>query len=84
MKSCCCSEKALYFKLGLFGVVFSFALLLLGLVPPFSGVLVRFPLAWVLSLLFLVPSMAIYFNVKDEFWAEVMKEKSKGSQGNSA
>jgi len=58
----------------------AFVLALLGIFPPFNTFLVAFPLPWIMSLLFLIPSIVIYFNVKDKFWAAVMEEKGKAKK----
>ena len=74
---CFCGKPGwCWFKLALFGIMMSFILALVGIIPPFSSMLVSFPLAWIMAILFLIPSLVIYYSVKDKFWAAVMEEKS--------
>ncbi|MFH1055210.1 MAG: hypothetical protein V1744_03835 [Candidatus Altiarchaeota archaeon] len=61
------------FKLGILGVFVSLFLMVVGIIPPFNRMLVRFPLAWVLAFFILVPSLTVYYDVKEKFWAEVAK-----------
>lgn len=60
----------------------AFSLALLGVVPPFHDFTVEFPLSWVLSLFFLLPSLTLYYSVKDKLWAAV--ESREGRRGPSA
>jgi len=84
MDACFSSRNWLLFKMSLLGTLLSLVLALAGIVPPFNGMMVSFPLAWLLSLALLLPSVVVYFNVKDGFWAEVEAWKSKGRKDSSA
>jgi hypothetical protein len=74
---CCCTKSAVLFKLSMLGVMGALALTVAGLFWPFNAITVPFPLAWALALLILVPSITLYFDVKERFWAEVIEWKAK-------
>jgi hypothetical protein len=63
------------FKLSILGVLLSFLLAVVGIIPPFNGILVKFPLTWILAFIVLIPSLTLYYSVKEKFWAEVMKKE---------
>jgi hypothetical protein len=75
---CCgCSfPHGVSFKFSLLGTLCSLFLALLAIVPPFSRWMVPMPLTLSLSLLLLIPSLMLYYSVRDKFWAEVA-EKAK-------
>jgi hypothetical protein len=73
----CCSKTGVLFKLSLMGVLAALLLMLSGLFYPFNRILVPFPLSWVLALFVIIPSITLYFNVKERFWAEVADLESK-------
>ncbi len=78
MCECCCMTKTgMLFKLSLLGVFMSLALMLSGLFYPFNQFLVRFPLSWVLGLFLILPSLTLYYAVKEKFWAEIEKNHKK-------
>ena len=55
------------------GVFLSLVFMLLGVLPPFNGMRIMFHTLLVLAVFILIPSITLYFNVRDKFWAEVMK-----------
>jgi len=65
------------FMAGITGVMVALILMLAGLVPPFSRMLVSLPMAWALALFILIPSITVYYDVKERFWAEVSKSTVK-------
>ncbi|MBU0762005.1 MAG: hypothetical protein KKD39_03185 [Candidatus Altiarchaeota archaeon] len=69
----CCGKNGVLFKISLLGVMTSFALALLGILPPLNMIFVPIPMAWLLAIVLLLPSITLYFNVKDAFWADVEK-----------
>jgi Kef-type K+ transport system membrane component KefB len=73
----CCGKTGYLFKLSILGVLFSFILAISGLIYPFNILKVTVPANLFLSMAFILPSMALYYHVKDEFWAQYMKESSK-------
>jgi hypothetical protein len=83
----CCGDKkpysknALWFKKGFFGVMLAFVLTLLGMLEPFSQNTMQLPLAWVLAILILLPSVMMYYKTRDAFWAEVAAEKKEKEGG---
>jgi len=80
MECDCCSKNAVLFKLSLIGFMASLALMVAGIIPPISSIAVRFPIAWVMALLILIPSITVYYDVKEAFWAEVAAWKKKKSK----
>jgi len=65
--------------LGLMGIMFSFVMMVLGIFWPFSAITVPMPISWLLALFVAVPSLAVYYEVKEGFWAEVeARHKAKG------
>ena len=80
---CCGVRHGCWFKLSVLGVMFSLVMALLGVVPPFKHLLVPFPLPWILAVFALIPSLVLYYSVKEKFWAEVMEAK-EGRRGPSA
>jgi hypothetical protein len=62
----------------------SFVIALFAVILPFNRMLVSFPLPLIISMLLLIISLTIYFNVRDKFWAGVVEEKSKGRKKSSA
>jgi hypothetical protein len=77
---CCCSRSAVLFKLSLMGFMVSLLLMLLGVVPPFSRLVVSFPKAWVLGLFVLIPSITLYYDVRERFWDEVKQQMEKNKK----
>ena len=65
------------FKLGVFGVFVSFILFILGMFPPYGDMTVKFPLLWVASLLVLLASLTVYYDVKEKFWVAVAQKYPK-------
>ncbi|MFH1403766.1 MAG: hypothetical protein ABIH11_05820 [Candidatus Altiarchaeota archaeon] len=76
---CCDNPFALRFKLSILGVMLSFALTMAGFISPFREMLVLFPLTWLFSLIILIPSIGLYYAVKEDFWAEVINKKNKST-----
>ena len=76
---CCCSRNAILFKLSLMGMMFALAMFFAGLFYPISAITAPIPLAWAMALLVLLPSITVYYDVKEKFWAEVIAwhEKNK-------
>jgi hypothetical protein len=73
----CCSKTGILFKLSLMGILGAFLLMLAGIFYPFNRILVPFPLAWVLALFIILPSVTLYFNVKETFWAEITEASKR-------
>lgn len=82
-KGCCCTKSAVLFKLSLMGIFFTLVMMIVGIIPPFNMILVPIPLAWLLALFIFIPSITIYYEVKEQFWAEVQQayDKEKASKG---
>jgi hypothetical protein len=76
---CCYSKNTVMFKLSLLGVFFSLIMIVIGLFYPFNRITTPIPVAWLLALFIILPSVTVYYEVKEKFWAEViecqMKEK---------
>ena len=68
------------FKLSLMGVFFAFIMMVIGIFYPFNRILVPIPMAWLLGVLAILPSITIYYEVKEDFWAEVQQMKDKESK----
>ncbi len=76
---CCCTRNGILFKISLMGFMLSLAMMVGGIFWPLSAILVPIPLAWALGLFVLLPSMTVYYSVRDAFWAEVEAyRKAKG------
>lgn len=75
-KCCCNAPHFLKFKLSLMGLMTAFILALASIIPPYKSLLVKVPLPLLLSVLVAIPSVALYYNVRDKFWSEVA-EKNK-------
>ena len=76
MKGCCMCEIPYggRFKLSLMGVLVSLVLALMVILPPFNRMFVPFPLMILLSVFVLLPSLLLYYDVRDRFWAAVEKK----------
>ena len=72
---CCDIPYAGRFKLGLLGVFVSLMLFIAGLIHPYSQFRLQFPILWMLGFILLIASLTVYYDVKEKFWAEVMKRK---------
>ena len=64
-----------WFKLCLLGVLLSLVLALSGVIAP-SQAVIPMPLSLAAAALILLPSLVLYYSVRDKFWAEV-SEKQK-------
>jgi hypothetical protein len=64
------------FKLSLFGVLVSLILALSGIIAP-SRAVIELPLSLVAAALVLLPSLVLYYSVRDKFWAEVFEKQKK-------
>ena len=63
------------FKLSLLGVLVSLILFILGVTPKYIGWLIDFPALWAVGFIVLLSSLTLYYDVKEKFWAEVIKKK---------
>ena len=79
--SCGCCGRGVphgcWFKLSLLGVLLSLILALSGVIAP-SQAVIPMPLSLAAAALILLPSLVLYYSVRDKFWAEVFeKHKAK-------
>ncbi|MFH0862551.1 MAG: hypothetical protein V1875_05915 [Candidatus Altiarchaeota archaeon] len=65
------------FKLSMMGVFFALIMMVIGIFYPFNAILVPFPMAWLLGILAILPSITVYYEVKEKFWAEVEESSKK-------
>jgi hypothetical protein len=56
-------------------------LMLMGVIPPFSRLVLPFPKAWILGLFVLIPSITLYYEVRDRFWEEVRNAYNAKKRG---
>ena len=84
----CNLPHGIAFKLSLLGALGSLLLALLSIIPPFGRWMISLPLTLTLAILLLIPSLMLYYSVRDKFWAEVAEttttKKKKGRTGLSA
>ena len=81
-KECgCCGKNAVLFKLSLLGITFSLIMVVIGLFWPFNIILVPIPLSWLLGLFVLIPSITVYYDVMESFWAEITEWHEKKKKG---
>lgn len=71
---CFCCPEAFWFKLSLLGVLASVILVVLGAFTSYGRVVVKVPVAYLLSVLIVLPSIVAYYRVRDKFWAKVFEE----------
>jgi len=76
-RGCCGCDvpHGCWFKLSLLGVLLSLVLALSGVIAP-SQAVIPMPLSLAAAALILLPSLVLYYSVRDKFWAEV-SEKHK-------
>ena len=55
-----------------------------GIFWPLSAIVVPIPLAWALGILALLPSMTVYYDVRDKFWSEVEEWQRKEKEANKS
>jgi hypothetical protein len=77
-----CTRNGILFKLSMMGFMFALAMMLGGILWPLNSIVVPIPLAWALGILVLLPSIDIYYMVRDGFWAEVEEEQRKEKESN--
>ncbi|MBD3388544.1 MAG: hypothetical protein GF416_05700 [Candidatus Altiarchaeales archaeon] len=81
---CCGSTYAIKFKLGALGVLASLFAVVLGfwmqINLPYKGWLVEIPVPMLMSFLILIPSLVLYYDAKEGFWAEVEQSIRAGPQ----
>ncbi len=71
---CCKGPISNKFGLSILGVFICLILTLVGALPPYNRVLIPFPLAWALAVIVLLPSLVLYYSVRDRFWAQFQKK----------
>ncbi len=71
------------FKLSILGIFISFLLILSGLFPTISDYQISLPVIWIIAIIILIPSTLLYYSVKEEFWAAVIKSSTQDQKGSS-
>lgn len=83
----CCGDKktpsrnTLLFKLSFSGILLAFILTAIGLLGHSSQPAIQLPLSWTLAIVILLPSLMLYYRVRDAFWAEVIERKKEKDSG---
>ncbi|MFC2163255.1 hypothetical protein ACFLRF_06195 [Candidatus Altiarchaeota archaeon] len=62
------------FMLSILGVMASFTLIIIGLIPVINRIQLRLPVVWLIAIMIAFPSLILYYQVKEDFWKEVMSK----------
>ncbi|MFH1834812.1 MAG: hypothetical protein ABH851_01340 [Methanobacteriota archaeon] len=75
--SCCGYSQGCKFKLSILGVIFSMVLALSSILTGSIQTSITLPLSLVIAVVVLIPSLVLYYKVRDAFWREVEEKQNK-------